>query len=377
MCRKRRISLPDSEDSEEEVQPSVDDLVDLPDHKDDIVEGIDDSGKVGEQKGSTIRHSKPIDESDNTENKEENVEPDSDEEIFTPNRKREKSRLIESDVEDTCDDNNGSLEDKGEVKANVEHESESEGQEDSGEEIFTPKQKRKKSCLIESDVEDTCDDNNGSLEDKGEVKANVELESESEDQEEIITPKRKRNKSSIVESDSEDDADETNMSESIAKIENSPNKEDATIEIVCKTEPGKELENRNFDESEADLTVESNIKVEPVEPTLLENVKIENIKTEDIKHQTETLKEQTYEQSNSQGSFVDNSDDNQSGSVLSSNESDTGDSSDSDESESDESDNVDTGRVRVQKLKKKLEKEKLFDKFRKERQRKLQKQSIS
>ena len=163
MCRKRRISLPDSEDSEEEVQPSVDDLVDLPDHRDDIVEGIDDSGKVGEQKGSTIRHSKPIDESDNTENKEENVEPDSDEEIFTPN------------------------------------------------------QKRKKSCLIESDVEDTCDDNNGSLEDKGEVKANVEHESESEDQEEIITPRRKRNKSSIVETDSEDDGEETKMSESIAK----------------------------------------------------------------------------------------------------------------------------------------------------------------
>ena len=140
--------------------------------------------KVGEQKGSTIRHSKAIDESDNTENKE-NVEPDSDEEIFTPKRKR------------------------------------------------------KKSCLIESDVEDTCDDNNGSLEDKGEVKANVEHESESEDQEEIITPRRKRKKSSIVETDSEDDAEETKMSESIAKIENSPDKEDAAIEIVCKTEPGK------------------------------------------------------------------------------------------------------------------------------------------
>ena len=139
MCRKRCISLPDSEDSEEdEVQPSVDDLDDLPDHRDDIVEGIDDSGKVGEQKGSTIRHSKPIDESDNTENKEENVEPDSDEEIFTPKRKRKKNCLIESDVEDTCDDNNGSLDDKGEVKANVEHESESEGQEDSDEDIFTP-----------------------------------------------------------------------------------------------------------------------------------------------------------------------------------------------------------------------------------------------
>jgi len=185
MCRKRCISLPDSEDSEEdEVQPSVDDLDDLPDHRDDIVEGIDDSGKVGEQKGSTIRHSKAIDESDNTENKE-NVEPDSDEEIFTPKRKR------------------------------------------------------KKSCLIESDVEDTCDDNNGSLEDKGKVKANVEHESESEDQEEIITPRRKRNKSSIVETDSEDDGEETKMSESIAKIENSPDKEDAAIEIVCKTEPGK------------------------------------------------------------------------------------------------------------------------------------------